>query len=209
MELQEWDNALNEELGIVNEGIRDMVSKLWSKVKGVKKQTIQKAAQMFFKKHPELLQAVKAKFGQAQTSEALQALEEANKFQKGMMTVAVILALLGGIIKPASASEQIRLTDLQGSRTQVNYITNMQDALQNMESENFIDSLIGSYVVDSAGNYTFIQNAKEAQAIMRASRGNYDDVLIFSDSELEKTGGVSSAERARGMSLQRHLAGVN
>lgn len=206
MDLQEWNSALNEELGVVNEGIRDMTAKLWKKVRGVKKQTIQKVAKKFFQKHPDLLQAVKAKFGQTQTSESIQALEEASKTQKGVMTIAIILALLSGIVKPTAASEQLTLSSASSGVSQTHYITNMEDALENMKPDDFSDSLIGSYVIDSAGNYTFIENQNQAQSILKSAQGNYQDVLIFSAEDLEGTGDVSSSQRRQGAAFQRHLA---
>lgn len=207
MELQELNNLLDEELDFLNEGFRDIVSSLWNKVKGVKQQTMRAVAQKFFQKHPELLQAVKAKLG-IQTSEAIEILDEATAGQKGLMTVAIILALLGGIVKPASASEPVTLKDASTGITQTQFITNMSDALEKMDTSKFIDGLVGSYVVDSGGNYTFVDDKGKAQSVLKAAGGNYDDVIIFSPGNLEGTGGVSGPERSRGMAFQRHITGA-
>lgn len=206
MELKKWNSILNEELQL-NEGLKDVMSNLWKKVKGVKKQTIKKVADNFFKKHPDLLKAVKAKFGEAQTSEALEALEEASKMQKGLMTVAVVLALLSGMVNPAQASERISLTS--GGETQTHYITNMQDALTNMEAEDFTSNLIGSYVIDQNGNYSFVNNQKDASNILNRYKGNYNQTLIFSEQELKGTGSISPSARQTGAAFQRHVAGAD
>lgn len=208
MELYEFNNKLDEELGSLNEnilsGAKKKVSEIMNNLKvKVKQQTLRNVANAFFKKNPELLEAVKQRLGVSQ--QASESLYEAKGFQKGMLMVAIILALASGIVKPANASEPINFKDIQSNTEVTNYITTMKDAVETLETEDFTEKLVGSFVVGPQGNYVYVQNSKIAQRMLKASQNNLDKVVILSNEEIEGTGKVSKSQRTSGSNLNRKI----
>ena len=187
MDLKKFNQ--NIESQNIEEGLIDLAKTAWSKVKDVvDKMLIKKAAYAFFKKYPQLLTAVKAQFGQEQMTTESMELLEASGFKKGLMTVAITLALLSGIVGTASASSKLNTSSTSGFSKSSNtmYVTELGD-LKNAKAGE-MKKLIGSIIMDGSGNYIEVRADNQDDVSQFLGDRPASDFFVMSNSNFEGTG---------------------
>ncbi len=187
-------NEINENLDIelsyfINESFGDIIKQAWSKVKGKTNQVlIKKIANSFFKKHPELLKQVQEMFEQRKpTQESIDLNED---IKKGILAVAITLALLSGIVKPLAAADKVTSHGTGGAMTQ--YVTNLRSLATDLDDKTqLMGALVGSYAIAPDGTPIKIDDKDKAyELISNLDGGSARAILILSDSEMKGTSGL-------------------